>query len=588
MSLLNDASLVLIPSGYKEDKVYSIIPSDGSGDLDFVRGSEGTRINSLGQVERTPWNLIEHSQTFTISWLTSSCTITNNNTIAPNGTNTGNKASCPSGSSISPNAYYSGTLNCVANETYTYSYYAKKGTTNFAKIRFSGTAFSTVTNSPFFNLDAGTVVSGTGTIESVGNGWYRISATAVADTTGSGVVTVDIPNASGSWPASSYSGTEYIYIWGAQLNVGSTAKPYFPTTDRLNVPRLTYENGCPSLLLEKQSTNVVTYSEDFTNAAWTKGFSNSILGNSIISPDGTQNADKIQSSATGSAFRFATQLISPTTVTYSIYAKAGELSEMLMFFSGANGIYWNLTNGSFISYYSAGASTISSYSSQSVGNGWYRYTMTSNTPVSSIEIYMSVNSVLNSSIPVGNGFYIWGAQAEASAYPTSYIPTTSTSVTRLADSCSKTSISSLIGQTEGTIYAEIKVTKLLGAASRYVFHLSDGTANNRIYIAFSGADSNVLRARIFSGGTLQCSINSSALTSTGTYKLAMAYKNNDIVFYINGIQIGTDTSATIPMCSKVDLGHNQGGAAQFNDGINNANIWKTRLTNTELEQLTTI
>lgn len=138
------------------------------------------------------------------------------------------------------------------------------------------------------------------------------------------------------------------------------------------------------------------------------------------------------------------------------------------------------------------------------------------------------------------------------------------------------------------MYAEVKVSKLIGTASRYIFHISDGTANNRIYMAFSGSSSNVLRGRIFNGGTLQCSIDTSTLTNTGTYKIALAYKNNDIVFYVNGVQIGTDTSATIPTCSRVDLGQNYANASQFGDSINNANIWKTRLTNTELATLTTI
>jgi len=100
----------------------------------------------------------------------------------------------------------------------------------------------------------------------------------------------------------SSTGTRSVFVWGAQLNIGSTAKPYFPTTDRLDVPRLTYQNGgggCPSLLLEKQSTNILSYSEQFENAYW--GTLNStITPNNIISPDGTQNADKfVENNGTG-------------------------------------------------------------------------------------------------------------------------------------------------------------------------------------------------------------------------------------------------------------------------------------------------
>jgi hypothetical protein len=190
--------------------------------------------------------------------------------------------------------------------------------------------------------------------------------------------------------------------------------------------------------------------------------------------------------------------------------------------------------------------------------------------------------------PAIKSVYIWGAQLEAGSNATSYIQTIASTMTRNADFISKTGISSLIGQTEGTIFAQVKVTNLLGIVSRNIFSLSDGTADNRIFIAFSDESSNVLRARIFNGSFLQCSIESSTITTTGTYKLALAYKNNDIVFYINGVQIGTDTSATIPICGQVDLGQNYANASQFNDSITNADIWKERLTNAQLALLTTL
>ena len=107
-------------------------------------------------------------------------------------------------------------------------------------------------------------------------------------------------------------------------------------------------------------------------------------------------------------------------------------------------------------------------------------------------------------------------------------------------------------------------------------------------MAFSGASSNVLRGRIFNGGTLQCSIDTSTITTTGTYKLALAYKNNDIVFYVNGVQIGVDTSATIPTCSRVDIGQNYAGASQLSDNVLLSTLFKTRLTNGELATLTTL
>jgi hypothetical protein len=346
-----------------------------------------------------------------------------------------------------------------------------------------------------------------------------------------------------------------------------------------NVPRLDYSNGtCPSILVEPQRTNLVTYSSSFDNGAWTKE-NVTITANSTISPDGTSNADSlIENTLNDAHYIDVRPTVTNANHSVSIYVKANGRTKFQLR-EGSNGDVsaFDLNNPSG--------------NIKSVGNGWFRVVLTT-TPASTTFIFQ-LRLLDNSGnlVYTGNGtsgLYIWGAQLEAGSYATSYIPTTSASVTRNADVISKTGISSLIGQTEGTIYAEVKVSKLIGTASRYIFHISDGTVNNRIYMAFSGSSSNVLRGRIFSGGTLQCSIDTSTLTNTGTYKIALAYKNNDIVFYVNGVQIGTDTSATIPTCSRVDLGHNYAGASQFSDSINNANIWKTRLSNSELETLTTI
>jgi hypothetical protein len=87
-NLLEQASLVLIPSGYKEDVVYSEIPLDGSGDMNFTRSSNGTRINSAGLVEVCPWNLVQNSENFSAIWTAQNATITTNSLVAPNGTTT--------------------------------------------------------------------------------------------------------------------------------------------------------------------------------------------------------------------------------------------------------------------------------------------------------------------------------------------------------------------------------------------------------------------------------------------------------------------------------------------------------------------
>jgi hypothetical protein len=132
--------------------------------------------------------------------------------------------------------------------------------------------------------------------------------------------------------SNSTAGTCDVLVWGGQLNYGNLA-PYFPTTDRLNVPRLTYQNGgggCPSLLLEKQSTNLVTYSEQFDNAAWVldgDGAGQSVTANYSTSPDGTQNAERLQLNRTGGTYSRLRQAYTAGfsgSATMSVYLKTND------------------------------------------------------------------------------------------------------------------------------------------------------------------------------------------------------------------------------------------------------------------------
>ncbi len=359
----------------------------------------------------------------------------------------------------------------------------------------------------------------------------------------------------------------------------------------VNVPRLDYTNSnCPSVLIEQQRTNLQTYSEDFSNGVYIK-VGASVSTNSTNAPNGTLTADKLTEDTSIGLHTMA--IVANQAIggdyTFSVFVKANGRTKFQLAeaFSIGGFIDFDLTNETATTTAPAKNGKIEKFA-----DGWYKCSATwTFVSGATTVLYMNLLNSLGIASYLGDGvsaMNFWGSQIELSSHSTSYIPTTIASVTRNKDVISKTSASSLIGQTEGTIYSEIKVSKLLGSVSRYIFHLSDGSADNRIYLAFSGANSNIIRARIFNSGTLQSNIITSEITSVGTYKLAIAYKNNDVVFYMNGVQIGTDTSATIPICSQIDLGHNYNAGSQFNDRINNANIWKTRLTNSQLAELTTL
>jgi hypothetical protein len=152
------------------------------------------------------------------------------------------------------------------------------------------------------------------------------------------------------------------------------------------------------------------------------------------------------------------------------------------------------------------------------------------------------------------------------------------SVTRVADAASKTGISSLIGQTEGTLFAEF-TTSGLPATDQYFFNLSDGTTTNIIYLGFY---STIFVARVIDAGSLGCNINVGLAENT-TYKIAFAYKANDCKLYINGVDSGTDTSVIIPAVSQFGMNEINLTAAYK---VNQALLFKTRLTNSQLAELT--
>ena len=169
------------------------------------------------------------------------------------------------------------------------------------------------------------------------------------------------------------------------------------------------------------------------------------------------------------------------------------------------------------------------------------------------------------------------------SYATSYISTTSSSATRVADACFKTGISSLIGQTEGTMFADVNVN-ITGTAANFAgIALNDGTSSN--VIAFGYYQDGRIQAASFVSGSLVVNINlpSFGLTN-GRHKFALAYKLNDYVFYVDGVQVGSDTSASVPATSVLLLSDIIGADIFYNQAV----LFKTRLTNSELASITTI
>ena len=305
MSSFDDIGLAMIPSGYKEGKLYSVLPNSGDGDFDFSRSTTATRVNSEGLIEKGRENLLLQSNAITTSpW--SEVRIFSQ-TQGHTGYDGSNNAwlIIPS----SDNATHI-KLQSLSNTTgvTTISVYAKAAGYNYFSIRddSSGNSYAR------FDLSLGvTSITGsnaiTSKIESVGNDWWRCSLTYLETATGN--ILFYVNNAYNF--ADIYAGDEVsgVYFQDFQTEQGLVATDVIETTTTAvyegitdDIPRLDYPivNGavrdCPALLLEPQRTNLVTYSEYFGDSSWTK-VNASISSNTTISPSGATNASTLVSTS---------------------------------------------------------------------------------------------------------------------------------------------------------------------------------------------------------------------------------------------------------------------------------------------------
>ena len=566
MSLLDTASLIVTPNGYKEGKLYSVIPSDGSGDLSVTRATTATRVNSAGLVELVPYNLFEYSEQFNNAyWNATNAVVTSNTATAPNGTLTADTIAFSSG------GYFGKIL--TSSGVHSYSVYAKYIGTQWLYVQnYNGNDFGA-----WFDIQngvVGTIESGvTASIEQAENGFYRCTITMNASSGSSSYWVFFNTTGNGS-----FTRTGSAYFWGAQLVEGSTAKDYQKTETRLNIPRLDYSNGtCPSLLVEPQRTNLALWSSSFDNSFWYV-FSGGSASNPVrtanysISPDGTQNAERLQCSRSGNTSNDYSLLASnsinlTSTGTLTIYLKSNTSSNqnVLCFWDGGQGDVFEVTPE------------------------WQRFTLNNCSPVNNAIVFGTRG---------GSGNYynggdntldisIWGAQLEVGSYSTSYIPTTSASVTRNADVISKTGISSLIGQTEGTLFGDFYHNGADILTTQQVLFVSSGNTNN--FIALGVYDGRLNPAvRASSTNIFDVFAGPNPLPQ-GRHKVALAYKSGDFALYLDGTQVYTsNASATFGTMSQIDLGNTLSFSTQLGDGINAAALWQTRLDNATLAQLTTL
>lgn len=583
IGLLDNASLIITPNAYNAGILYDVIPNTTLGDMDVVRATTATRVNSAGLIEVVPRNLVTYSNDASAQTL-NNMTASVNTIISPDGTQNADTITPSAGNSdhfLLTNA----TETVTTGVSFTASVFVKKKDYDYVHFGTGGNAsFGSVAYSFLTNTFFGITVSTYSSVD-FGNGWIRL--TISGNTLGTDLRIILTPTNSSGERAFNANGIDGLYIYGMQLEQGSTSTEYFPTTTRLNIPRIDYTNGsCPSLLVEPQRTNVQIYSEDFSNAIYLQ-IGATITTNTNVSPDGNTTADRLtEDTSTG----FHTiDILNPPVVagsyTVSVFVKANGRTkfQILGFYALTGNVDFDLTLGTATTTAPALNGKIENY-----GNGWYRCqaTFTDLTGAGAQILFNILNNAGSNSYTGDgtSGLILWGAQLEAGSYSTSYIPTVASAVTRNADVISKTGISSLIGQTEGTLFWEgylnpTQTGQLVGIEK-------NGTDVIRIQKANA---SSLILAEIYVNGTDY--IYRTFTSVVGKNKIALVYKSGATKIYLNGSLIITDTttytfSGALNMISINSLWNSSSDNTKSE--FNSIQIYKTALSDTEAINLTTL
>ena len=330
------------------------------------------------------------------------------------------------------------------------------------------------------------------------------------------------------------------------------------------IPRIDFTGSDGSLLLEPQRTNLILNSERISLSPVKNG---TFVDNFAISPDGTQNATKLTATTTDPYF-YQNATFSAGDYTASIWVKGiGDSIGQEFRFAISNVTH---TANKYV-----------------IPAEWTRFEFTATIGAGTV----STGLELPDPGIVGHEVLVWGWQVEAGSYPTSYIKTSGSAVTRNADNSIVTSASDLIGQTEGTLFIECEYPRTgSGGAARKLISVNDGSAANLVDI-FVNAGANTLTARVRANSG-QFGVIAISNNPTGVVKIAYAYKANDYVLYINGTQYGSvTTGGAFTFSSALDviqIGDGEAANDELGGKCPQAMLYKTRLTNTELAELTTI
>ena len=535
--------------------------------------SAGTYVGSDGLIKTSPVNLLTYSEDFSPSWFAGTATVSAApSVLSPTGTaNT---------KELSVGTRYAPLYVVTAGNQYTFSIYVRSAglSTQFALTSQGG---FTGDRSTLFNIIDGTLVSsGSGvdnySITSFPDGWYRVSQTDTAETSTNTTWEIESVNSSA-------------YIWGAQLEEGPTVNTYVPTTNfPSGAPRFDYgpvTGESLGLLIEEERTNELTFSS--TLDAYGASSIASKTQNAGIAPDGTNTAVLAETISTGtdSHLRRYTSQVVNTTYTYSFFAKPGTVDYAIVYNIAKNsvGLTWfNVANGTI----GTTASGVTPFI-KPAGNGWYRVGVTLTTDSTITNNIVDIRWALVDGVTTpttGENVYVWGAQLEVGSFPTSYIPTTSSTVTRARDNASieGTNFSSLYNQSEGTVFVAVDKAN---QANTVAASLDDGTGDNKIELRSSGSVVTSSRFDINENSIVSYS-QQAPNAGAVILRLALAYKAGSVNSAVNGVVNTVNVSASIPNVSRLVF-HNSTFLTDRRPGhISRLTYYPYRLADATLQEIT--
>lgn len=347
-----------------------------------------------------------------------------------------------------------------------------------------------------------------------------------------------------------------------------------------------FSSGESGLRTEGSRTNIQIRSQEFNHSDWGKTRA-SITANAAVAPDGTLTADKLVEDTTASNSHLVADthtLAASTVYLLSVFAKAAERTHINI--QTSNNANWaaavdatfNLLTGTVTS----GTGTIEAFP-----DGWYRCsikaTFGGSAAVGGINIRLHNGTSFNYNGDGASGVYVWGAQIEAGDFPSSYIPTTSSTVTRAADTIIRGNADDFINAAEGTLYWEGIVPLTATGVTQTLVSLDDGTTGERIAIQISGT---TLQFVVTDGSVDQCVISLGTYTAGNKIKVAARYNANDFHAAVGGTLAGSpDTSGTLPTVTQLQVGRS--GTSEYAFAVHaKAGYFPRALTNAQLQAIT--